>query len=71
MTGTHRHTVVTGASTPESVARPPCGSGPPGWGVRVVLVEPASINSAARDKVVRDAEAVMAVASPSGRALYG
>jgi NAD(P)-dependent dehydrogenase (short-subunit alcohol dehydrogenase family) len=40
------------------------------WGVRVVLVEPASINSAAPDKVVRDAEAVMAAASPSGRALY-
>ena len=40
------------------------------WGVRVVLVEPASINSAAPDKVVRDTEAAMAAASPSGRALY-
>jgi NAD(P)-dependent dehydrogenase (short-subunit alcohol dehydrogenase family) len=40
------------------------------WGVRVVLVEPASINSAAPDKVLRDAEAAMAAAPPSGRALY-
>jgi NAD(P)-dependent dehydrogenase (short-subunit alcohol dehydrogenase family) len=40
------------------------------WGVRVVLVEPASINSAAPDKVLRDAEAAMAAAAPSGRALY-
>jgi NAD(P)-dependent dehydrogenase (short-subunit alcohol dehydrogenase family) len=40
------------------------------WGVRVVLVEPASINSAAPDKVLRDAEAAMAAASPAGRALY-
>jgi NAD(P)-dependent dehydrogenase (short-subunit alcohol dehydrogenase family) len=40
------------------------------WGVRVVLVEPASIDSAAAGKVSRDAEAVMAAASPAGRALY-
>ena len=40
------------------------------WGVRVVLVEPASINSAAPDKVVRDTEAAMVAAPPSGRALY-
>ena len=40
------------------------------WGVRVILVEPASINSAAPDKVLRDAEAAMAAASPSGRSLY-
>jgi NAD(P)-dependent dehydrogenase (short-subunit alcohol dehydrogenase family) len=40
------------------------------WGVRVVLVEPASIDSAAAGKVTRDADAVMAAASPSDRALY-
>lgn len=40
------------------------------WGVRVVLVEPASVNSAAADKVARDAEALLAAASPAGRALY-
>ena len=40
------------------------------WGVRVVLVEPASVNSAAPDKLLRDAEAVMAAAPPQGRALY-
>jgi len=40
------------------------------WGIRVVLVEPASINSGAADKVSRDAAAVMAAASPEGRALY-
>jgi NAD(P)-dependent dehydrogenase (short-subunit alcohol dehydrogenase family) len=40
------------------------------WGMRVVLVEPASINSAAPDKVVRDTEAAMVAAPPSGRALY-
>jgi NAD(P)-dependent dehydrogenase (short-subunit alcohol dehydrogenase family) len=38
------------------------------WGVRVVLVEPASIDSAAAGRVTRDAD--MAAASPSGRALY-
>jgi NAD(P)-dependent dehydrogenase (short-subunit alcohol dehydrogenase family) len=41
-----------------------------GWDVRVVLVEPASINSAAPDKVARDAAAAMAAAPPQGRALY-
>jgi NAD(P)-dependent dehydrogenase (short-subunit alcohol dehydrogenase family) len=40
------------------------------WGMRVVLIEPASINSGAADKVTRDAAAVMAAASPQGRALY-
>jgi NAD(P)-dependent dehydrogenase (short-subunit alcohol dehydrogenase family) len=40
------------------------------WGVRVVLVEPASINSAAPDKVLRDAEAVLAAAPPQRRDLY-
>jgi NAD(P)-dependent dehydrogenase (short-subunit alcohol dehydrogenase family) len=40
------------------------------WSVRVVLIEPASINSAAPDKVVRDTEAAMAAAPPSARALY-
>jgi NAD(P)-dependent dehydrogenase (short-subunit alcohol dehydrogenase family) len=41
------------------------------WGVRVVLIEPASINSGAADKVIRDAAAAMAAAGPQGRALYG
>ena len=40
------------------------------WGVRVVLIEPASINSGAADKVSRDATAAMAAAGPQGRALY-
>ena len=40
------------------------------WGVRVVLIEPASINSGAADKVSRDAAAAMAAAGPQGRALY-
>jgi NAD(P)-dependent dehydrogenase (short-subunit alcohol dehydrogenase family) len=40
------------------------------WRVRVVLVEPASINSGAADKVARDAAAAMAAARPQGRALY-
>ena len=40
------------------------------WGVRVVLIEPASINSGAADKVTRDAAAAMAAAGPQGRALY-
>jgi hypothetical protein len=35
-----------------------------------VLVEPASINSGAADKVSRDAAAAMAAASPQGRARY-
>ena len=40
------------------------------WGIRVVVVEPASINSGAADKVSRDAAAAIAAASPQGRALY-
>jgi NAD(P)-dependent dehydrogenase (short-subunit alcohol dehydrogenase family) len=40
------------------------------WGVRVVVIEPASINSGAADKVTRDAAAAMAAAAPQGRALY-
>jgi NAD(P)-dependent dehydrogenase (short-subunit alcohol dehydrogenase family) len=40
------------------------------WGIRVVLVEPASINSGAADKVSRDAAAAMAAVSPGGQALY-
>ena len=40
------------------------------WGVRVVVIEPASINSGAADKVTRDAAAAMAAAGPQGRALY-
>jgi NAD(P)-dependent dehydrogenase (short-subunit alcohol dehydrogenase family) len=40
------------------------------WGVRVILVEPASINSGAADKVTRDAAAALESASPQGRALY-
>jgi NAD(P)-dependent dehydrogenase (short-subunit alcohol dehydrogenase family) len=40
------------------------------WGVRVVLVEPAAVDSAAVGKVSRDAETVLAAASPSARALY-
>jgi NAD(P)-dependent dehydrogenase (short-subunit alcohol dehydrogenase family) len=40
------------------------------WRVRVVIVEPASINSGAAHKVTRDAAAAMAVATPEGRALY-
>lgn len=40
------------------------------WGVRVVLVEPASVDSAAAGKVTRDAEAVLAAAPPSRRVLY-
>jgi NAD(P)-dependent dehydrogenase (short-subunit alcohol dehydrogenase family) len=40
------------------------------WGIRVLLVEPASVNSGAAGKVSRDAAAAMAAASPEGRALY-
>jgi NAD(P)-dependent dehydrogenase (short-subunit alcohol dehydrogenase family) len=40
------------------------------WGVRVVLVEPASINSAASAKVARDAETVISAWTPRDRALY-
>jgi NAD(P)-dependent dehydrogenase (short-subunit alcohol dehydrogenase family) len=40
------------------------------WGIRVVLVEPATINSGAADKVTRDAAAALAAAEPRARALY-
>ena len=40
------------------------------WGIRVILIEPASINSGAADKVSRDAAAAMAAAAPQGRVLY-
>ncbi len=40
------------------------------WGIKVVLIEAASINSAAADKTARDAAAVMAAATPEGRGLY-
>ena len=40
------------------------------WGIRVILVEPASINSGAADKVTRDAAAALAAAPAAGRALY-
>jgi NAD(P)-dependent dehydrogenase (short-subunit alcohol dehydrogenase family) len=40
------------------------------WGVRVVLVEPATINSGAAEKVTRDAAAALAAAEPRARALY-
>jgi NAD(P)-dependent dehydrogenase (short-subunit alcohol dehydrogenase family) len=40
------------------------------WGIRVVVIEPASINSGAAGKVSRDATAAMGAASAEGRALY-
>ena len=40
------------------------------WGVRVILVEPASIASPAADKVAKDAAATLAAAEPERRALY-
>ncbi|HTT51589.1 MAG TPA: SDR family NAD(P)-dependent oxidoreductase [Streptosporangiaceae bacterium] len=40
------------------------------WDMRVVLIQPASINSGAADKVARDAAAAMAAAPAQGRALY-
>jgi NAD(P)-dependent dehydrogenase (short-subunit alcohol dehydrogenase family) len=40
------------------------------WGIRVILVEPASIASPAADKVARDAEATLARADPDRRDLY-
>jgi NAD(P)-dependent dehydrogenase (short-subunit alcohol dehydrogenase family) len=40
------------------------------WGIRVILVEPASINSGAAGKVSRDAATALAAAVPEGRALY-
>jgi NAD(P)-dependent dehydrogenase (short-subunit alcohol dehydrogenase family) len=40
------------------------------WGVRVILVEPASIASPAADKVARDAAGTLAAAEPDRRVLY-
>jgi NAD(P)-dependent dehydrogenase (short-subunit alcohol dehydrogenase family) len=40
------------------------------WNIKVVLIEPASINSGVADKVTRDAAAAMATAPPESRALY-
>ena len=40
------------------------------WGIRVILLEPASINSGAASKVSRDAAGALATVSPQGRALY-
>ena len=40
------------------------------WGIRVIILEPASIASPAADKVARDAEATLAGADPARRALY-
>jgi NAD(P)-dependent dehydrogenase (short-subunit alcohol dehydrogenase family) len=40
------------------------------WGVRVILIEPASINTDASDKVARDAAAVLAATPAPRRALY-
>ena len=40
------------------------------WRVKVVVIEPASINSSAAGKVTRDAAAAMAAAPPQGRILY-
>jgi NAD(P)-dependent dehydrogenase (short-subunit alcohol dehydrogenase family) len=41
------------------------------WNVTVVLIEPASINTAAVDKLELDAKRVLAVFTPAERALYG
>jgi NAD(P)-dependent dehydrogenase (short-subunit alcohol dehydrogenase family) len=40
------------------------------WGIRVVLIEPASIASPAADKVARDAAETLAAADPDRRVLY-
>jgi NAD(P)-dependent dehydrogenase (short-subunit alcohol dehydrogenase family) len=40
------------------------------WGIRVILVEPASIASPAADKVAHDAADTLAAAEPQRRALY-
>jgi NAD(P)-dependent dehydrogenase (short-subunit alcohol dehydrogenase family) len=40
------------------------------WGIRVVLVEPASIHTEAVDKVERDARGVVDAFPPDGRKLY-
>jgi NAD(P)-dependent dehydrogenase (short-subunit alcohol dehydrogenase family) len=40
------------------------------WGIRVVLVEPASVRTDAVGKLTRDTEQLLSQASPAGRALY-
>lgn len=40
------------------------------WGIRVVLVEPASIRSDAVGKLTHDTQQLLGQASPAGRALY-
>jgi NAD(P)-dependent dehydrogenase (short-subunit alcohol dehydrogenase family) len=40
------------------------------WNIRVIVVEPASIKTEAGGKLHRDAEQLLAQASPQGRALY-
>ncbi len=40
------------------------------WGIRVVLVEPASIRTDAVGKLTRDTQQLLSQASPAGRALY-
>jgi NAD(P)-dependent dehydrogenase (short-subunit alcohol dehydrogenase family) len=40
------------------------------WGIRVVLVEPATVRSEAVGKLDRDAARLMSQASPTQRALY-
>jgi NAD(P)-dependent dehydrogenase (short-subunit alcohol dehydrogenase family) len=40
------------------------------WSVRVVLVEPAAVNTAAADKVARDAAATLNASTPAARSLY-
>jgi NAD(P)-dependent dehydrogenase (short-subunit alcohol dehydrogenase family) len=40
------------------------------WGIRVVLVEPASIRTDAVGKLTRDTRQLLSQASPAGRALY-
>jgi NAD(P)-dependent dehydrogenase (short-subunit alcohol dehydrogenase family) len=40
------------------------------WDIRVILVEPASINTAAGGKLGRDAERLITESGPGGRALY-
>jgi NAD(P)-dependent dehydrogenase (short-subunit alcohol dehydrogenase family) len=40
------------------------------WGIRVVLVEPASIRTDAVGKLTHDTQQLLSQASPAGRALY-
>jgi NAD(P)-dependent dehydrogenase (short-subunit alcohol dehydrogenase family) len=40
------------------------------WGIRVVVIEPASINSPAADKVSQDAASALDAYAPESRALY-